>query len=62
MAAPPEIIELSLMEKFGWTPREIDEIPFGKMQRLFTVMEQRESSIENAQQAKAHNKPKKKQH
>jgi hypothetical protein len=60
--APPELIEIGLMEKFGWTPNQIAEIPFGKLQRLFVVMEQKERSMEDAQAAKAHNAPKKKQH
>lgn len=53
--APPELIELSLIEKFGWTPKQIDEIPIGKLQRLFAVMEQRDQSIDAARQAKDHN-------
>jgi hypothetical protein len=51
--APPELIELDLMEKFGWTPAEISNIPYGKLQRIFIVMSQRDESREAAQQAKA---------
>ncbi len=42
--APPELVELGLMERFHWTPKEINEIPLGKLQRLFVAMEQREQS------------------
>jgi hypothetical protein len=45
---PPEIIELSLMEKFGWTPEQIDAIPMKRLQRLFVVMNQRDASAEEA--------------
>jgi len=50
--APPEIVELGLMEKFHWTPQEIDQIPVGKLQRLFVVMNQRDVSHEAAQAQK----------
>ena len=50
--APPELVELGLMEKFGWTPNEIAEIPYGKLQRLFIVMNQRDQSKEAALEAK----------
>jgi len=46
--SPPEIVELSLMEKFNWTPSEIDKIPYKKIQELFLVLNQREISSENA--------------
>ena len=49
ISPPPEIIELSLMERFHWTPKQIDEIPLKTLQRLFTVMNQREASEEDAQ-------------
>ena len=58
--APPELIEIGLMEKFGWTPNQIDAISFGKLQRIFVSMEQKDRSIEDAQSAKAHSKPAKK--
>jgi hypothetical protein len=48
VAAPPEIVELDLIEKFHWTPMEIDQIPLGKLQRLYIAMEQRESSKQAA--------------
>ena len=48
MTPPPEIIELSLMERFHWTPQEINAIPLKTLQRLFVVMNQREASDEAA--------------
>jgi hypothetical protein len=50
---PPELIEIGLMEKFHWTPMEIDQIPFGKLQRLFVTMEQRELSMNAAAEIEA---------
>jgi len=52
VATPPEIVELSLMEKFNWTPNVIDEIPYKKIQELFLILNQREMSSENAQNFK----------
>ena len=40
--APPEVVELSLMEKFSWTPQQIAEIPYGKIQELFILLNQRD--------------------
>jgi len=42
--APPELVEIGLMERFHWTPNQIDEIPLGRLQRIFVAMEQREQS------------------
>ena len=42
--APPELVEIGLMERFNWTPMEIDQIPLGRLQRIFIAMEQREQS------------------
>ena len=50
VSTPPEIVELSLMEKFNWTPNVIDEIPYKKIQELFLILNQREISSENARQ------------
>jgi hypothetical protein len=52
VAAPTEVVELSLMEKFFWTPQEIDEIPYKKIQEMFLIMNQRESTQEQAQRRK----------
>lgn len=35
---PYEVLELILMEKFGWTPMQIDEIPFKRMKQIMDVM------------------------
>ena len=48
VSTPPEIVELSLMEKFNWTPNAIGEMPYKKIQELFLVMNQREISSESA--------------
>ena len=42
--APLEVVELSLMEKFSWTPQEIDEIPYKKIQEMFLILNQRDST------------------
>ena len=60
VTAPPEIIEIDLMEKFHWTPQEIGEIPYGKLQRLFAVMNQRENSREAAKEIIAKRESRKK--
>jgi len=52
VATPLEVVELSLMEKFNWTPNIIDEMPYKKIQELFLIMNQREISSENAQNFK----------
>ena len=49
-SAPPEIIEISLMERFNWTPQQIDEIPIGRLQRIFAAMDQQGMSQAAAQQ------------
>jgi len=38
------------MEKFGWTPKQIDEIPKKKIESMLIVMNQRRSTIEQAKQ------------
>jgi hypothetical protein len=48
--APPELVEIGLMEKFHWTPMQIDEIPLGKLQRIFVAMEQRDLSQTTAKE------------
>ena len=52
--APPELVEIGLMERFHWTPMEINEIPLGKLQRIFVAMEQRERSKEAVDEIEAH--------
>jgi hypothetical protein len=49
---PFEVIELSLIEKFGWTPEDINKMPYKKLQELFLVLNQREVSSNSARQLK----------
>jgi len=35
---PHEVLELILMEKFGWTPQQIDKIPYLKVKQILDVM------------------------
>ncbi len=46
--APKELVDIGLMERFGWTPNEIDEISLGRLQRIFVAMEQQEQSKQAA--------------
>ena len=48
VSTPLEIVEMTLMEKFGWTPMEIAQIPYKKIQEIFMVLNQREISSESA--------------
>lgn len=52
VAPPMEVIELSLMEKFGWTPDVIDAMDYKKIQEIFFTLNQREVSSEAAQEFK----------
>jgi len=58
-SAPRELVDIGLMERFGWTPAQIDEIPLGRLQRIFVAMEQREQSQIAAREVEAQ-KPKNK--
>ncbi len=58
--APPELVEIGLMERFNWTPNQIDEIPLGRLQRIFLAMEQREQSKGPAADVEANRTGKKK--
>jgi hypothetical protein len=51
--APRELVDIGLMERFGWTPAEIDAVPLGRLQRLFVAMEQREQSQIAAREVEA---------
>ena len=46
------------MEQFHWTPAQIDEIPLGRLQRIFVAMEQRDRSKDSAAQIVANKKQK----
>lgn len=59
--APPELVEIGLMERFNWTPMQIDEIPLGRLQRIFISMEQRDQSKEAASAVEAQRNSKKTQ-
>lgn len=41
VAAPRQVIEMLLMEKYHWTPMEIDSIPRFKLDEMMMVMNQR---------------------
>ena len=47
-SAPFEAIELSLMERFHWSPDIIDKISYKRLQKLFMAMNQREVSSDAA--------------
>jgi hypothetical protein len=51
---PDEVLELLFMEKFGWTPNQIDAISHVKMQQIFTVMNAR-AQVEAAAEAMGEN-------
>ncbi len=44
--ATREMIELSLMEEFHWTPKQISEIPYKKIQQIFLIRNQK-VAVEN---------------
>jgi len=50
VSPPPEIIEISLFDKFGWTPEEVDRIPLKRLQKMFLVMNEKDSSTEVAKE------------
>jgi len=43
---PPEVIEITLMENFHWTPNQIDEIPFVRIQEYFMILNQKRITLE----------------
>ena len=51
--APPELVEIGLMERFHWTHNQIDDIPLGRLQRIFVAMEQRDQSKGPAEEVEA---------
>lgn len=44
---PAELIEISLFDRFGWSPEDVDNIDYGRLQRIMVAMKQMERS-ENA--------------
>jgi ribulose bisphosphate carboxylase small subunit len=42
---PPDVcIEIALWERFGWGPKDTDDMPLRRMRELFAVLEQQRSS------------------
>jgi predicted AAA+ superfamily ATPase len=44
---PPELIEISLFDRFGWSPEDVDNIEYGRLQRIMVAMKQMERSEES---------------
>ena len=51
---PMEMIEISLYDRFGWTPEDVDKIDYGRLQRMMLVLKQMEMSEEAASATGAH--------
>jgi len=49
---PSEVLEIMLMEKFNWTPVEIDQIPVRKLHTMLAVLNQRRISEDEAAEIK----------
>lgn len=43
---PPELIEISLFDRFGWNPDDVDKIDYGRLQRIMVALKQMERSEE----------------
>lgn len=43
---PPELIEISLFDRFGWSPEDVDKIDYGRLQRIMVALKQMERSEE----------------
>lgn len=41
---PPEVIEISLYDRFGWSPKDVDEIEYCRLQRILIALSQLEKS------------------
>lgn len=41
---PTELIEISLYDRFGWTPEDVDKIDYGRLQRIMVALNQMEKS------------------
>lgn len=39
--ASKEIIEMFLIEQYHWTPKQINEIPYKKIQQIFLIINQK---------------------
>ena len=49
---PPEVLEIMLMERFNWTPMEIDQIPVRKLRTMLAILNQRRVSSAAAEEIK----------
>ena len=53
MVAPAkDIIEFELMEKYGWTPVQIRQIPFKKLQKIFIIQSEKYNAIRDAENSR----------
>ena len=48
------MIEISLYDRFGWTPEDVDKMDYGRLQRMMLVLKQTELSTEAATATGAH--------
>jgi len=46
VAAPKIVIDMMLMEKYGWTPQQVDEIPKTKMEEIMMVLNMKMNVVE----------------
>ena len=45
---PQEVIEISLFDRFGWSPKDLDDLDYNRLQRIMVVLNQMEKSEEAA--------------
>lgn len=50
IAPAREIIEVGLIEEFHWTPKQISEIPYKTLQRIFFIRNQKTAVQQAVQQ------------
>lgn len=43
---PQEVIEISLYDRFHWTPEDVDNIEYKRLQRIMVTLKQMEISEE----------------
>ena len=51
---PMEMIEISLFDRFGWSPKDVDEIEYSRLQRIMVTLKQMEMSEEAARDTGHH--------
>ena len=49
MAAPKIVVDMMLMDKFGWTPQQIDEIPKTKMEEIMMLFNMKLNVVEEVE-------------